>query len=178
MFRVCGRSPRRSSARHAAALLTFRRFFLGMFTAFQRLLSWGSARWCLLASSLCCHAALISASASGLMHQTCAPRGRLERGVSSAAVESMTLAMSVAKSVMQVPSRIGGSAASKFRTLTTHRPIMVEFYSLTFSCLPLRKPEYLSFPLFFWSTRDHSFLVKSVDTPSPEVRATVFGKMM
>ena len=39
-----------------AALRTFRRFFPSIFTAFRRLLLWGSARRCLLASSLlpCC----------------------------------------------------------------------------------------------------------------------------
>ena len=48
--------------RSTAALRTFRRFFLAIFTAFIRLLLWGSARRCLFASSLCCHAAFISAS--------------------------------------------------------------------------------------------------------------------
>ena len=67
---------------------------------------------CLLASSLCCHAAFISASTPGPAHQPCAPRGRLERGTNSAAVESMTPAMLVAMSLMQVPSGIGGSAST------------------------------------------------------------------
>ena len=66
----------------------------------------GSARRCLLASSLCYHAAFISASTPGPAHQPCAPRGRLERGTNSAAVKSMTSVMSVA---MQVPSGIGSS---------------------------------------------------------------------
>ena len=95
-----------------AALRTFRRFFLAIFTAFRRLLLWGSARRCLLASSLCCHAAFISASTPGPAQQPCAPRGRLERGTKSAAVESMTSAMSVAMSLMQAPSGIGGSAST------------------------------------------------------------------
>ena len=41
---------------------------------------------------------------------TCAPRGRVKCGTNSAEVESMTSAMSVAMSLMKVPSRIGGSA--------------------------------------------------------------------
>ena len=72
---------------------------------------WGSARRCLLASTLCCHAAFISAFAQGPAHEPCAPRRRLERGASSAAVESMTASVSVATSVVQVPSEIGESAA-------------------------------------------------------------------
>ena len=75
-----------------AALRTFLRYFPAIFTAFRRLLLWGSARRCLLAPSLCCHAAFISASTPGPAHQPCAPRGRLERGTKSAAVESMTSA--------------------------------------------------------------------------------------
>ena len=81
---------------------TFRRFFPAIFTAFRRLLLWGSARRCLLPSSLCCHAAFISAFTPSPAHQRCAPRGRLKCGVSSTAVESMTSAMSVAMSLMQV----------------------------------------------------------------------------
>ena len=95
-----------------AALRTFRRFFPAIFTAFRRLLLWGSARWCLLASSFCCHAAFISASTPGPAHQPCAPRGRLERGTKSAGVESMTSAMLVAMSLLQMPSGIGGSAST------------------------------------------------------------------
>ena len=88
-------------------------FFPVIFTAFRRLLLWGSARWCLLDSFLCCHAAFISASTPGPAHQPCAPRGGcLERGANSAAVENTTLAMSVAMSLMQVPSGIGGSAST------------------------------------------------------------------
>ena len=83
-----------------------------LFTAFRRLLLGGSARRVLLASSLCCHAALISASTLGPAHQPCAPRGRLEGGTDSAAVESMTSAMSVAISLMQVPSEIGVSVST------------------------------------------------------------------
>ena len=97
------------------ALRIFPRFFLAIFTTFRRLLLWGSARRCLLASSLCCHAAFISASTPGPAHQPYAPRGRLERGTNSAAVESMTSAMSVAMSPMPVPSGIGVS-------LWTHQP--------------------------------------------------------
>ena len=99
---------------------TFRRFFSAIFTTFRRLLPWGSARRCLLTSFLCCHAAFISASTPGPAHQPYAPRGRLERGTNSAAVESMTSIMSVAVSPMQVPSRIGGSA-STIAFATWHR---------------------------------------------------------
>ena len=95
-----------------AALRTFRSFFPAIFTAFQRLLLWGSACRCLLASSLCCHVAFISASTPGPAHQPCAPRGRLERGTSSAEVESMTSAMSVAMSQTQMTPGIGGSAST------------------------------------------------------------------
>ena len=83
--------------------------FPAIFTAFRRLLLWDSARRVLLASSLCCHAALISAFTLGPAHQPCAPFGRLEGRNDSAAVESMMPTMSVAISLMQVPSGIGGS---------------------------------------------------------------------
>ena len=73
---------------------------------------WGFARRGLLASFLCCHAAFISASTPGPAHQPCAPRGCSERSTKSAAVESMTSVMSVAMSLMQVPSGIGGSAST------------------------------------------------------------------
>ena len=53
----------------------------------------------------------MSASTPGSAHQPCAPRGRLERGTISAALENMTSAISVAMSLMQVSSRIGGGAA-------------------------------------------------------------------
>ena len=86
--------------------------FFSSHTTFRRSLLWGSARRCLLASSLCCHVAFISASTPGPAHQPCAPRGRLEHGISSAAVESMTSDMSVAMSPIQVPSGIGGSAST------------------------------------------------------------------
>ena len=36
--------------------------FPDIFTAFQRLLLWGSARRCLLASSICCHVAMLRSS--------------------------------------------------------------------------------------------------------------------
>ena len=98
-------------AQHGS-LANLPKFFPAIFMAFQRLLLWGPARRCLLASSLCCHAVFISASTPGPTHQPCAPRGRLERGANSAAVESMTSAMSVAMSLMQVPSEIGGSAVT------------------------------------------------------------------
>ena len=96
-----------------AALRTFRRFFPVISTAFRRLLWWGSARRCLLASSLCCHAAFISASKPGPAHQPCAPRGRLERGTNSAVSVAMSL-------MMQLPSGIGGSA-STIAFATWHR---------------------------------------------------------
>ena len=98
-------------ARHGS-LANLPEILPAIFIAFPRLLLWGSARRRLFAPSLCCHVALISASTKGPAHQPCAPRGRLERGVNSAAVESMTSAMSVAMSLMQVPSGIGSSAAT------------------------------------------------------------------
>ena len=73
-------------AQHGS-LVHLPKFFPAIFTAFRRLLLWGSARKCLLASSLCCQAAFVSASTSGPAHQPCAPRGRLERGTNSAPVE-------------------------------------------------------------------------------------------
>ena len=66
----------------------------------------------LLASFLCFHAAFISASTPGPTHQPCASCGRLEFGASSAAVESMASAMSLAMSLMQLSSEIGGSVAT------------------------------------------------------------------
>ena len=45
------------------------------------------------------------------VHESCPPRGRLERGDSSAVVESMTSPISVAMSLMQVSSGIGDCAA-------------------------------------------------------------------
>ena len=98
-------------AQHGS-LATFRRFIPAILKTFRRLLLLGSARRCLLASSLCCHAASISASTPGPTHQPRALRGRLKRGASSAAVESMISAMAVAMSLMKVPSGIGGSAAT------------------------------------------------------------------
>ena len=96
-----------------AALHTFRRFSPVIFMVFQRLQVLGSARRCLFASFLCCHAAFISTSTPGPAHQNCATRGRIERGTNSAAaMESMTSAMSVAMPMMQVPSGIGGSAST------------------------------------------------------------------
>ena len=55
-------------AQHGS-LAHLRSFFPAIFTAFRRLLLWGSARRCLLTSSLCCHAAFISASTPGPAHQ-------------------------------------------------------------------------------------------------------------
>ena len=89
-------------AQHGS-LANLRRFVPAIFTSFRRLLLWGSTRRRLLISSLCCHAAFISASTPGPARQPCAPRGRLEHGTSSAAVESMTSAISVAMSLVQVP---------------------------------------------------------------------------
>ena len=86
--------------------------FPAIFTAFRKLLLWGFARECLLASSLCCHAAFVSASTPGPAHQPCALRRPLERGTISAEVESMTTAMSVAMSLMQVPLGVGGCAST------------------------------------------------------------------
>ena len=48
-------------AQHGS-LVHLPKVFPAIFTTFGRLLLWGSARRCLLASSLCCHAAFISAS--------------------------------------------------------------------------------------------------------------------
>ena len=95
-----------------AALHTFQRFLPATFTAFRRLPMWGSARRCLLSSSLCCHAVFISASTPSPAHQSYAPRGRLARGTNSAAVEIMTSAMSMAMSIFPVSSGIGGSASN------------------------------------------------------------------
>ena len=88
------------------------KIFPAIFTALRRLLLWGSVHRRILAYSLCCHASFISASTPGPAHEPCAPRGRLKRGASSAAVESIASAMSVALSLMQVPSGISGSAAA------------------------------------------------------------------
>ena len=106
-------------AQHGS-LVRLPNFFPVIFTTCRRLLLWGSARRCLLASSLCCHVTVISASTPGPAHQPCPPCGRLERGTNSAAVESMTSAMSVAMSPMQGPSGIGGSA-STIAFATWHR---------------------------------------------------------
>ena len=111
MLQVYGRSPKISSARQPCAPSEV---FPAIFTVFRRLLLWGSARGCLLASSLSCHAAFISASTPGPAHQPYTLRGRLERGINSAAVERMTSAMSVEMSLIHVPSGIGGSAKDPF----------------------------------------------------------------
>ena len=109
MFRVCGRCPKRSLARQPCEPSGV---FLAIFLALRLLLVWGSARRCLLASSLCCHAAFISVSTPGPAHQPCAPRGRLERYTNSAIVERITSAISVAMSLLQVSSGIGSFAAT------------------------------------------------------------------
>ena len=64
-------------AQHAS-LANLPKVFPGFFMVFQRLLLWDSARRYLLASSLSCYAAFISASTPGPAHQPCAPRGCLE----------------------------------------------------------------------------------------------------
>ena len=56
------------------------------------------ARRHLLASFLYCHGAFISVSMPRPAHQTCATRARLQRGVSSTAVESMMSVMLMAMS--------------------------------------------------------------------------------
>ena len=116
VFRVCGRRP------CTAALRTFRNVLPAISTAFRRSLLLGSERRRLLASSFCCHASFLIASMPGPAHQPCAPRGRLEGGASSAAVESMTSAMSFAMSLMQVPSGTGGSTVTISFT-TWHRRV-------------------------------------------------------
>ena len=107
MLRVCERSPRKKLS--TAALRTFRRFFQPSSRPFEDCCCEVLR---VRASSLCCLAAFISASTPGPAHQPCALRGRLERGTNSAAVESITSAMSVAMSLMQVTSGIGGSAST------------------------------------------------------------------
>ena len=79
-----------------------RRILIAFFTAFRRSLLWGSGRRRVFTSSLCCHVALISSSTPGSTYKSCAPREGLEHVASSAAVESMTPAMSVVMSLMQV----------------------------------------------------------------------------
>ena len=96
-------------AQHSLAHLP--KIFSSHLHGLSKVVLWGSARRCLLASSLCCHAAFISASTPSLVRQLCGPRGRLERGTNSTGMESMTSAMSVAMSPMQVPSGIDESAS-------------------------------------------------------------------
>ena len=98
-------------AQHGS-LAHFPKVFSGHFHGLSKIDVVGSARRYLLASSLCCYAAFISAPTPGSAHQPCAPLGCLEPGTKSAAVESMTSAMSVAMSVMQVPSGIRGCAST------------------------------------------------------------------
>ena len=70
-----------------AALRNFQRFLPAIFTAFRRSLLLKSARRRLFTSSLCCHAAYTSASTPGSGHQLGAPRGRLEHGARSLAMD-------------------------------------------------------------------------------------------
>ena len=70
-----------------AALRKSQRFLPAIFTACRRLLLLKSARRCLFISSLRCHAAYISASTPGSVHQLGVPRGRLEHGDSSVAMD-------------------------------------------------------------------------------------------
>ena len=94
LFRVCGRNPSRSSARQPCEPSEAFFYQVAIFTTFRRLLLRGSARRCLLASSLCCHTSFISTFTPGPAHQPCVPRGCLECGASSAAVEMITLTRS------------------------------------------------------------------------------------
>ena len=74
------------------------------------------------ASSPSLSVAMLRSSQLPHAHRPCAPRGRLERGTNSAAVESRTSAKSVAMSLMmQVPSGIGGSASTIAFTTTWNR---------------------------------------------------------
>ena len=107
VFRLANEVP--NEAQHGS-LAHLPKILSSIFTAFRRLLLWGSARRCLLAFSPCCHAEFISISTLGPAHQQYAPRGRLERGTNSAIVKSMTSAMSLAMPLMQVPSEFGSSA--------------------------------------------------------------------
>ena len=72
--RVSNLRPKYQKKLSTVALRTFRSFFPAIFTAFRRLLLWGSARRCLLASSLSCHAEFISASTPCPTHQPCISR--------------------------------------------------------------------------------------------------------
>ena len=108
MLRVCGRNPRRRSARQPRKPPDDRSRHS---TVFQMLLLLGWVHRRLFISLFCCYTAFISASAPEPANQACAPRGRLERGARSVAVEGMTSVMSVAILLMQVPSGIGVSAA-------------------------------------------------------------------
>ena len=107
-FEIAGEVP--EEAQHSLAHLP--NIFSSHLYGLSKVVLWGSARRRLLASPLCCHAAFISASTPGLVHQLCAPRGGLERGTNSAAIEIMRSTMSVAMSLMQVPSGIDESAAT------------------------------------------------------------------
>ena len=107
VVRVCGRSPKISSARQRCAPSKICSSHLH---GLSKVAAVGFCEWYLLTPSLCCHAAFIPASTPGPAHQPCAPRGCLEGGTSSAAVESTTSTMLVRVSLMQVPSGISGSA--------------------------------------------------------------------
>ena len=94
-----------------AVFQAYWRFVPVIFTSFWRLLLYDSTRTRLLASSLCCHASFISASTPGPGHQPYAPRRRIEHGASLTTEENITSAMSMVTSLLQVPSRIDGTAA-------------------------------------------------------------------
>ena len=149
MGKPYGKGPHSTQAQKklsTAALRAFQIFLPAIFKAFRTLLFWGSARRRLHVSYLCCHASFVSASTPGPAHQSCAPRGHVERGASSAAVESMTSAISVAKSLAQMPSGVGGSAAiiafaiwhRRFGSVINRRRSAVLEVSLALSLLPPR----------------------------------------
>ena len=89
------------------ALGTFQKPVPAISAAFRRLLLLGSARGHIFISSRCCNAFSFHPRA-----RAPSPHGRLERGASLVAEESLTSTMSVAISLVQMPSRIGGNAAT------------------------------------------------------------------
>ena len=110
MFRVCGQSPERSSARQPSKPS-------GDF--FQ--LSSRSFKGCCL--EVLCVGASSPPLSVAMLHSSQPPHraprttpvlraGAGERGASSVAVKNMTSAVSVTMSLMQVPSGIAGSAAT------------------------------------------------------------------
>ena len=94
----------------------------------------GSARRCLLASCLCCHAAFISTFKPGPAHQPCFPCGRLERGASSAAVESIPDADAIGDWRLSCNHRVS-NLASKVRV--SHQPPEVGRLRSFFGSFPL-----------------------------------------